>query len=443
VTEQQSHALNPQPITPAFIRRVRQTMGPVVLVAIVVFAITSAVLLSAHARELPLRQARLCAIALRSAPPNAMADSIRTLIANDDQLIGVARLSPAGHALAFYPDEPGIRRAVHSALQARSFPARVEVGLQGGEQRAWGVVQPIDGVDGPYGRRVVLFFKRDSYAASWLSATCFFGLFMGTAVYLGVRWMVLWFERQVADPLRNLCGARETMGRKAGKNLQNALKGWHETLAIAEHFRALDKEVADSRARLDRLGLAFETLLRQHEYRFHRKLRRAKDEAKTDALTRLRNRRYLDDELEHLFEEQRSQGRDLAVVMLDLDNFKQHNDVYGHQAGDELLIFVGELLRASIRPEDIAIRYGGDEFVLLLPDATAEQAQLVADRIVRLFAQYSSRLPSPRSVTMSAGVASLVSTGCDAGRSLVNRADEALYRAKGAGKDAVVPAATK
>jgi diguanylate cyclase (GGDEF)-like protein len=441
VTDLNSHGLDPQPITPAFIRRVRQTMGPVVLVAIVVFAITSAVLLSAHAKESPLRQARLCAIALRSAPPNAMAESIRGLIAND-QLIGVARLSAAGRALAFYPDEPGIRRAVRSALQARSFPTRAEVELQGEAQKAWGVVQPIDGVDGPYGRCVALLFKRDSYVASWLMATCLFSLFVGTAVHLGVRGMALWFKRQVADPLRNLCGAREATGREAKRAFGNSLEDWHETLAIAEHFRALDKEVAASRARLDRLGLAFETLLRQHEYDFHRKLRRAKDEATTDALTRLRNRRYLDDELEHLFEGQRSRGRDLAVVMLDLDNFKQHNDVYGHQAGDQLLIFVGELLRASVRPEDVAIRYGGDEFVLLLPDATAEQAEVVADRIVRLFAQYSSRLPSPRSVTMSAGVASLVSSGCDTGQSLVNNADEALYRAKGAGKGAVLPAAT-
>jgi diguanylate cyclase (GGDEF)-like protein len=141
--------------------------------------------------------------------------------------------------------------------------------------------------------------------------------------------------------------------------------------------------------------------------------------------------------LEPLFEAHRDSHEPLAAVMLDLDNFKNYNDTHGHQAGDALLRFIGALLRGAIRPSDHAVRYGGDEFLLVLPQANAKQATAIADRVVKLFRQYSSCLQQEQRLSLSAGVAAIPDHPCDTGEELIAKADRALYTAKASGKDAV------
>ena len=432
--------LKSQPLTPAFQRRARQIMRFVVLTAVVVFAVTSAVLLAESSKESAKQQARLCAVALRSAPPGGMADDIRQLITQYGRLVGAARLGAGCEAVAVYPESPSVRRAVAATLKASDYVVRTQIERGGVEQSAWGVRQVIDESDSSAGRRMVFLFRRDSFLLSWLAATGVFGLFVGTTVHFGVRAITLWFDQRIADPLRDL-----SMVKKGGVPHDDGpgglpSGGWSETEAIARQLRVLDQKVAASQARAERLEYAFKTVLRQHEDKLGRRLKRAEDEATIDPLTHLRNRRFLDKELASLFDTQQRKGSDFSLVMVDLDNFKQHNDTYGHQAGDELLRFVGELLSSALRPEDFAVRYGGDEFVLLLPDTDQRQAGTVTERIVRLFAQYSSRLPSPGAVTLSAGVASLRGTGCRTSGGLLTKADEALYRVKEAGKGAVATA---
>ena len=127
----------------------------------------------------------------------------------------------------------------------------------------------------------------------------------------------------------------------------------------------------------------------------------------------------------------------MSAVLIDLDNFKIHNDTHGHQAGDQMLEFVGALLKGSIRPEDFAIRYGGDEFVLLLPSCDAQQAGTLAERILKLFGQYARRMGKASNVSLSAGVASIKSDGARSGLELIAQADTALYAAKRIGKNTV------
>jgi len=166
-------------------------------------------------------------------------------------------------------------------------------------------------------------------------------------------------------------------------------------------------------------------------------LRRVKDQAATDPLTGLRNRAYLEKQFEPLFQQQVVRNAELAAVMLDVDNFKTYNDMHGHQAGDALLRSIGALLRGSIRPSDVGVRYGGDEFLLLLPGANAEQAAMIAGRIIKHFGEKIGCLGQKVSVSMSAGVASLQRDACESGQALVKQADVALYAAKRSGKNMV------
>ncbi len=167
-------------------------------------------------------------------------------------------------------------------------------------------------------------------------------------------------------------------------------------------------------------------------------LRRAQRETCRDPLTGLHNRRTLEANGERLFEEQRRSGGDFSIVMFDVDHFKALNDALGHMAGDETLRLIAQLLKQAIRREDFAVRYGGDEFQLLLPGLTIGEAEQVAQRVVSLFAQHAKLLVHlDTRPSLSAGVASLWATGARDIAELMREADAALYEAKRAGKNRV------
>lgn len=155
-------------------------------------------------------------------------------------------------------------------------------------------------------------------------------------------------------------------------------------------------------------------------------------QATTDALTRLVNRRAL--RVAH--DRARAHGDRPSLLLCDLDHFKQLNDTHGHDAGDAALVAFADVLRASVRPEDIPARVGGEEFAVLLPDTNADEAATVAERIRTAQARELGARPS---TTVSIGVAGPSATpGLE---DLLRRADEALYAAKDAGRDTVVVAA--
>jgi diguanylate cyclase (GGDEF)-like protein len=163
--------------------------------------------------------------------------------------------------------------------------------------------------------------------------------------------------------------------------------------------------------------------------------------AATDPLTGLYNRRHFARVLDQMFAETQRYRTDLACVMIDLDDYKHLNDKHGHQMGDQLLVLAGKVIAANMRRMDVAARYGGDEFVLLLPRASAQEAEVLAERIRDEFAQATaSVLKQGRGVTMSVGIASLGSTNPASADQLVAQADAALYRAKDSGRDRIVPA---
>jgi len=160
----------------------------------------------------------------------------------------------------------------------------------------------------------------------------------------------------------------------------------------------------------------------------------------TDPMTGIFNRRGLD--TVYLREAARADRNEnvLCAVVIDLDNFKHINDTYGHQFGDEVLIQFAKTARQTLRPSDVIARFGGEEFVILLPDTPAESAVWVMQRLQNNFTKANLQPAGgcPVSITFSGGLA--IRRLQENQNSLIKRADEALYQAKESGKNRVVVA---
>ncbi|RUY99090.1 PleD family two-component system response regulator, partial [Mesorhizobium sp. M7A.F.Ca.CA.001.12.2.1] len=162
--------------------------------------------------------------------------------------------------------------------------------------------------------------------------------------------------------------------------------------------------------------------------------------AVTDGLTGLHNRRYLDSHLQTLFDRAVARRRPLSVMITDLDRFKAINDAHGHDGGDEVLREFARRLRKNVRGIDLACRFGGEEFVVVMPDTEGAVAEKVAERIRAEIAQAAFAIGQDGKaieVTVSVGVSSVLK-GVDTVAALMKRADLALYEAKSGGRNRVV-----
>ena len=168
-------------------------------------------------------------------------------------------------------------------------------------------------------------------------------------------------------------------------------------------------------------------------------LRQAEQEASTDPMTGCYNRRAFERVFAQLFAEAYRGGGQLVCVMVDLDKFKQVNDTLGHSTGDALIQAAARSITANLRQMDVACRYGGDEFILLLPATTPGSAASVCDRIRRDYAAASAALLNGEPKTMSIGIAGLQQGHPRAASPevLMEATDRALYQAKEAGRDQI------
>lgn len=167
---------------------------------------------------------------------------------------------------------------------------------------------------------------------------------------------------------------------------------------------------------------------------------RLRVQADQDALTGLFNRRYLEEVLEHLLTRASLDRSPVSILMLDVDHFKQFNDSYGHKAGDLILRALGQLLRAQTRPIDVACRFGGEEFIVILPGAPLETALSRANALRGAFADLRVHYAGVNlRATVTIGVATFPAHGADSGE-LLRAVDKALYAAKAAGRDTVYAA---
>jgi len=161
--------------------------------------------------------------------------------------------------------------------------------------------------------------------------------------------------------------------------------------------------------------------------------------AATDALTELLNRRWMEPFLKRELARARREAKPVAFVMIDLDDFKQVNDTHGHQMGDQVLCHVAKTLGQRLRGSDLLIRYGGDEFLAVLPETGPADAAALAEALRGLLAAEPARLGGiVVPVRASFGVAAVDPTEESSDREVIHRADEALYEAKRAGRNCVV-----
>ncbi len=208
------------------------------------------------------------------------------------------------------------------------------------------------------------------------------------------------------------------------------------------------------RDEIGKLALAFNRMADQHQQTHERIVRlnseleervayrtqQLRELASREPLTGLYNRRHFNEMLERRFAEALRYGTDLTCIMIDLDEFKAANDAFGHQVGDELLVLTAGTIVGQLRSADVAARFGGDEFVILLPQTDAERARILAERIIERFSRdLAERFPQAR-VSMSMGLASLQILEPKDADTLIRYADHALYDAKAAGKNQIVTA---
>lgn len=193
--------------------------------------------------------------------------------------------------------------------------------------------------------------------------------------------------------------------------------------AVASN-RKLESQLLESKKHIENLQSSLEAI---------------RYESLTDELTTLNNRKHFEVSLEKIIDQAKESGRSFALLMTDIDHFKKFNDTYGHQTGDQVLRLVALAVKQNIKTQDVACRYGGEEFSIILPQSNLEEAAQIGERIRS--AVMSKELVKRSTgenlgrVTISVGIATF--DEMDSAHSVVSRADEALYAAKNAGRNLV------
>lgn len=235
----------------------------------------------------------------------------------------------------------------------------------------------------------------------------------------------------------------EMDGFEVLRALGNSESGTHvPVIVLSGQQDSQDKVMAFALGAIDYITKPFDLAeLRarlRSSLRLHRLVRMLSERAQMDGLTGLWNRSHLDERLEQLVTTAERSNRPLSVALLDLDHFKSINDNYGHPAGDAALQGTAEILTASARTSDIACRYGGEEFAILMPETTPEQAQVLCDRIREAMEARHWPAHPDRKITVSIGLCGSDGATGQPPEQWLAHADAALYRAKEGGRNRVI-----
>ena len=344
----------------------------------------------------------------------------------DPSVSGAALLDDRGQIMAIEPEDLGDTQAIADAVAAGA-PA-FDPG--GGLDRLELVVGSGDGRNRVAVMAVPFRFSPLDVDGLWASlAAC------GVVAYAGMYWIRRRVNRLLIVPIRSLTTVVET-GCRAPQDVLPSSRNDE----LGRLCRAIEQTLNERERSRNRVGVLERTMderLSAQTRKIQATLRRAEQKAWIDALTKLGNRRLLDDRLEPLFADQVDRAEDMAIILFDIDNFKALNDTLGHAVGDELLAFTGELFRGALRSTDLGLRHGGDEFLVIMLGTGVKEASETAERLIKLFRQRASVFDVSVPVTLSAGVASIRATNPGTGSELMELADVALYESKRGGKGRV------
>lgn len=392
-----------------------------------------------------LREARVCTERLQGGSVLDWGTTVARLQRDYPRLEGIAEVGPDGAVERVHPPTRPLESAIHSILLERAKTPGIKgdnvvptsITRNPGAPPFWGVVLPDDAAtDGGQQATLVLFAKPKGFAV-FTGSAAWGAVLVLAANLLGVALLRTWFDRRVGKALQSISRATCINGRDGEHVTDFDSDGWAELESIRGAVGELRRRFIESEGRRMRVVHAAEERARDHQIGLDCKLRLAQDQAHTDSLTGLRNRAFLEANLERVFEHHRARDEDLSLIMIDVDNFKIHNDTLGHAAGDSALRFIGELLRGVTRSGDHAVRYGGDEFLLILPKTASKDAEAIAKRVVTLFHRHAQTVEGDVKMALSAGVASLKQGASSNGHVLLDRADRALYKVKRGGKNGV------
>lgn len=233
--------------------------------------------------------------------------------------------------------------------------------------------------------------------------------------------------RHVVAPIKELANAAHAFAN-GSMEARARVTRCDEIGELADSFNRMANRVAESQHQLMKLNAELEDRVRQRTHELQ-------ELAARDPLTGLYNRRYFGEVIAREFAAAERYEDDLAVLMFDLDHFKQVNDRFGHRTGDEILIMLARAIAGELRGSDVAARFGGDELILMLPQTSSSSAMSLADRVIQKFADEVSESRPGVAPTFSVGVASLRTTRAPSSEALVQEADVALYAAKEAGRN--------
>jgi diguanylate cyclase (GGDEF)-like protein len=252
---------------------------------------------------------------------------------------------------------------------------------------------------------------------------------VATLVAIPLGFMVV---RRIIAPVEGLADAMSQFAD--GKlDVQSPVTRRDEIGCLAEAFNRMAEQYRKTHQGLIRLNAELEE-------RVAFRTRQLRELASREPLTGLYNRRHFNEVLQRRFAEAKRYGTDLTAIMIDLDSFKKANDDFGHQLGDDVLVLAATTILSQLRTSDLAARYGGDEFIILLPQTDVQQGGVLAARIMDKFHRELAKRHPDVSVTMSLGIAGLRDlNGPDSDADLLIRtADQAMYDAKSSGKNRIV-----
>jgi diguanylate cyclase (GGDEF)-like protein len=287
-------------------------------------------------------------------------------------------------------------------------------------------------VPGDDGRLLAAVFDLKDRLPAWTQQSLMLAIGLALAAVMGC---FVFFRRAILGPVREVVAVAARA--HADATLATATGVPPEELAgLVTQAEQTQRELKQWRVEATYLRNAFEAELQNKTRTVESALSKAEQQADTDQLTRLRNRRALQRELPHLFAQAQAEDTELTVVLIDINHFKVFNDTLGHQAGDALLSFVGELIRASTRKAtDLAVRFGGDEFVVVLPGTRPDDAAAAFERLAAMFGQKIRTFEKTEPAAgFAAGIASYQRHHPQSPEALLRLADEAMYLAKRTGR---------